>query len=293
MTKNTTTTGPQSSTATGSRSKSTRTSCFLSCFGCLGKKTQLTNKVNSGSQRHNRSFRFKKPATKTVPVEENATSTVKLASPEQGTVTITRSFVSSPLEPLTRSESLPSIKRLKPPHAGGDDVEVDRKKLLGGGEFDFIMGMSIILVILGIMVLWGKLCAIVCTCAWFFVVRRLAAAGGARERAVIDTVGKGKLPLESGDKLDLESEEYKKKVVLEGLLQRSRRNLVGRSVGTSTVNLDHRSFFVKILTITTPPPPPSHPPPQQNPLSSGNAIFETHTHKTTTTNRSPLPIIHR
>ncbi|XP_076883623.1 uncharacterized protein LOC143532470 [Bidens hawaiensis] len=145
--------------------------------------------------------------------------------PGPKTVTLTHPFVSSPLKPLTHSKPLSLTKRQKPPHAadaaGGVDRGVLGRTTPSGREFDSIIGMSIILVILVILVFWGKLCAILCTSSWFFIARRLVPA---REHSAVD-----KPPPEGHNKLDLESEEYKKKVILEGFLQRNHRKLsVGR-----------------------------------------------------------------
>lgn len=152
----------------------------------------------------------------------------QLDSPGKKSVTISRDpIVFSPNKPLTESISPPPAKGKKPPHAppaggGVDDGAFNKTPPLGGG-FDSIIGMSIILVTLVIMMLWGKLCAILCTSAWFFIAPRL---GGAGEHSAVATADK-RLP-ESHNNLDLESVEYKKKVVLEGLLQRNHRNVVGR-----------------------------------------------------------------
>ncbi|KAI3713979.1 hypothetical protein L1987_72568 [Smallanthus sonchifolius] len=278
------------SSATGPPSTST---CFLGCFGCSGKKPHLTDEVNSGSRHRRRRwiskwrFSFKKPPTKTVPVDlptapeksepvtnapttagstweenENPTLTKKHAitveenkprrkkwtvavksqdgsnrsrqkeikpaatsAPEQKTVTMAHTLVSSPLKPLmiTHSKSQPLATRQKHPHAPPVDEGVRRKSGPSGGEFDSISGMSVILVILVILVLWGKLCAILCTSSWFFIAPRLVAAG---QRSAVDSADKR--PPGADNNLDLESVEYKKKVILEGLLQRNHRNIAGR-----------------------------------------------------------------
>ncbi|XP_076945631.1 uncharacterized protein LOC143616783 [Bidens hawaiensis] len=142
------------------------------------------------------------------------------SQPGLKTLTTAHPFVSFPLKPLTHSKPLPLTKRQKPPHAAHATHGVDRG-VLGRttpprGEFDSIIGMSIILVMLATLVLWGKLCAILCTSAWFFIVRRLVAA---REHS--------EPPPEGHNKLDLESKEYKKKVILEGFLQRNHRKVSG------------------------------------------------------------------
>lgn len=74
--------------------------------------------------------------------------------------------------------------------------------------------MSIIMVTLVIMILWGRLCAILCTAVWFYFIPRLRSA---TERPVSSDGPNPNRP-------DLNSEEYKKRVVLEGLLERNRRS---------------------------------------------------------------------
>ncbi|XP_024994940.1 uncharacterized protein LOC112528205 [Cynara cardunculus var. scolymus] len=174
-------------------------------------------------KRQNRSYRSRRKEMKAA-----AVSPSHLDSPEKKSTTISHDpIVFSPNKPLTRSISPPPAKVKKPPHAppadGGVDDKASNKTTPLGGGFDSIIGMSIILVTLVIMMLWGKVCAILCTSAWFFIAPRLGAAG---EHSAVATAEK-RLP-EPHNNLDLDSVEYKKKVVLEGLLQRNHRNVVGR-----------------------------------------------------------------
>ncbi|KAK1380504.1 hypothetical protein POM88_027248 [Heracleum sosnowskyi] len=81
---------------------------------------------------------------------------------------------------------------------------------------DSIVGMSVIVVVLVLMLSWGKLCAILCTAAWFYIIPRL--------RTAVDSNITANNALES-DVLNLNSDEHKKKVVLEGLLQRDHRSV--------------------------------------------------------------------
>lgn len=96
-----------------------------------------------------------------------------------------------------------------PPHSADPPK---KQKAINGG--DPVIGMSIIMVSLVIMLVWGKICAILCTSAWFYMVPRL--------RKVVDSNDMEKMGSDSGGP-DLNSEEHKKKVVLEGLLQRNHR----------------------------------------------------------------------
>ncbi|KAF5801476.1 hypothetical protein HanRHA438_Chr06g0257781 [Helianthus annuus] len=157
------------------------------------------------------------------PVATSATVELKTSvMMDQNNENIVNSNPSS-LKPLTHSISLPAKSKRRKPTKVDKGVVGKTTSLSSGGEFDSIIGMTILLVILVIMVLWGKLCAIICTCAWFSVAPRLVAVG---ERSAVATV-EGRLP-EMQKKVNLESVEYKKKVVLEGLLQRNHRNVVGR-----------------------------------------------------------------
>ncbi|XP_074345633.1 uncharacterized protein LOC141684516 isoform X2 [Apium graveolens] len=107
---------------------------------------------------------------------------------------------------LSHSISLPPLIRTKEKAIRSENgVETQ-------GKVDPIVGMSIMMGTLVIMIIWGKVCAIICTCAWLYMVPRLRTKKNSR------------LNLSS---LNLESVEYKKKVVLEGLLQRDRRRVVG------------------------------------------------------------------
>ncbi|XP_038697910.1 uncharacterized protein LOC119995471 [Tripterygium wilfordii] len=109
---------------------------------------------------------------------------------------------------ISRSTTFPGPERVKlvgspSTHSPVISKEEDNKS-------DPIVGMSIIIVTILIMLVWGRLCAILCTSAWFFFVPRLGSN--------IDHSGTNG----SGSKQpDLNSKEYKKRVVLEGLLERN------------------------------------------------------------------------
>ncbi|KAG2707875.1 hypothetical protein I3760_05G166300 [Carya illinoinensis] len=79
-------------------------------------------------------------------------------------------------------------------------------------KLDPVVGLSIIMITLMIMLVWGRLCAVLCTSAWFYFVPRLSNASKSHE-----TVGKDP---NSHDQ-DYDSEEHKKRVVMEGFLERN------------------------------------------------------------------------
>lgn len=90
------------------------------------------------------------------------------------------------------------------------------------GRFDPVIGISIIMLTLMIMLIWGRLCAIICTSTWCYFLPSLkeaAIAAAKRKRSGGGKAEGGSFP---GD-LDLNSEAYKKKVVLEGFLVRQHR----------------------------------------------------------------------
>ncbi|KAM3338923.1 hypothetical protein P3S68_031009 [Capsicum galapagoense] len=127
---------------------------------------------------------------------------------------------------LSHSTSLPPPKGWKKLVAETAIRKVNNEKsdqrhvhVSNNDNFDSIIGMSILMVTLLIMLFWGKACAIVCTCAWFYFIPRFR-----HEKEEMDA---GKIGGGAGDDIDMDSEEYKRKVVLDGLLKRNHRNGVG------------------------------------------------------------------
>ncbi|CAH8281713.1 unnamed protein product [Eruca vesicaria subsp. sativa] len=101
----------------------------------------------------------------------------------------------------------PEMKQMKPSREkSGSRVE----------KFDPVIGISVIVLTLVIMLVWGRLCAILCTSAWCYLLPRLrdAAALAKRKRSGSDS---------SAYVQDLNSESYKRKVVMDGFLGRQNR----------------------------------------------------------------------
>ncbi|XP_057972512.1 uncharacterized protein LOC131160671 [Malania oleifera] len=74
-----------------------------------------------------------------------------------------------------------------------------------GSRNDSTSALFLLAVSLLVLVCWGKICAIVCTSTWlFFVPRRRDLPENGKETPVVDSV------------------EYKKRVIMEGLLERTR-----------------------------------------------------------------------
>ncbi|KAL6187306.1 hypothetical protein ACLB2K_038706 [Fragaria x ananassa] len=97
---------------------------------------------------------------------------------------------------------------------------LSNEKTMTTKKLDPLVGMTIIMVTLVIMVVWGRLCAIICTAAWFYLLPRLTQNGNYLTTTAPSTAG-NTFPHPRDDHLDFSSDEYKKKVVLEGLLERN------------------------------------------------------------------------
>ncbi|GMJ00535.1 hypothetical protein like AT5G08240 [Hibiscus trionum] len=217
-------------------------SCFLGCFGFPMKK-------KSQQKKHTRSlswprFRLssKKSSTKTVPVnntdkaEADRSKTKKKpdipSKPSRQTRKQTRAPDSegSLSEPTKKGSSLQGSPMIKPKpiktptrlsHAvslpvldGSQRVgnprihaPISSKELVE--KFEPMIGISVIMVTLIILVLWGRVCAILCTSAWLYICPRFRARSNANESTA------------NPNDTYLSSKEYKKKVVLEGLLHRN------------------------------------------------------------------------
>lgn len=88
--------------------------------------------------------------------------------------------------------------------------------MTSANKLDPLVGMTVIMVTLIIMLLWGRLCAILCTAAWFYLIPRLTNTNSS------STAGNTfPHPHPRVDDFDFNSDEYKKKVVLEGFLERN------------------------------------------------------------------------
>ncbi|XP_010423122.1 PREDICTED: uncharacterized protein At5g23160-like [Camelina sativa] len=127
---------------------------------------------------------------------------------------------SKPMEPLgsfkedTCPERVCTSKRyekkpdLKPIRAKNNGSRVDK--------FDPVIGISVIILTLMIMLVWGRLCAILCTSAWCYVLPRVRDAAALAKRKRNGSDG-------SAFVSDLNTESYKRKVVLDGFLGRPNR----------------------------------------------------------------------
>ncbi|KAA8528922.1 hypothetical protein F0562_033590 [Nyssa sinensis] len=119
---------------------------------------------------------------------------------------------------LSQSASFPPPQRKKQGANVGGNSHVSHRESSDtlAGKFDPVVGMSIIMVTLIIMLLWGRLCAILFTSAWFYFIPRF------KTNATVESNATVKDECNSGDS-DVNSGEHKKKVVLEGFLERNHR----------------------------------------------------------------------
>ncbi|XP_057460317.1 uncharacterized protein LOC130750858 [Actinidia eriantha] len=83
------------------------------------------------------------------------------------------------------------------------------------------VGLCLLLVSLLVLILWGKVCAIFCTSTCFFLVPRCIGKVGSAVNGGKSTVNGVDSP-----EIDSESEAYKKRVIMEGFLQRNRSRVV-------------------------------------------------------------------
>ncbi|XP_068645390.1 uncharacterized protein At5g23160-like [Aristolochia californica] len=110
---------------------------------------------------------------------------------------------------IRRSKTMLGWKSQKtvPVDAAVVDVEEMEERI---SKLDPVVGMSILIIALAVL-LWGRVCAVFCTSAWVYFISRLRKE--ARSGSRPDLGGQ-----------DMVSVESNKKVVMEGLVERSRRN---------------------------------------------------------------------
>ncbi|KAL3830641.1 hypothetical protein ACJIZ3_019443 [Penstemon smallii] len=143
--------------------------------------------------------------------ESVITDTIKSQSKKQNDMT--REILSDPKK-LSHSISMPLPRHKKEKSMGGGgggrEKGNEENELMIVGEFEPKVGALIIMVTLIVMLIWGKVCAILCTAAWYYFLPRF------RANYV--------MKLENGSKqIDFDSPEYKKKVVLQGFLERNQQ----------------------------------------------------------------------
>lgn len=109
---------------------------------------------------------------------------------------------------FSSSRSSLDTNKLFRSNSNGYNQKQDNVQYSGKGCHSSNTGLCLLLVSLLALIFWGKACAIVCTSMWLFVVPRW---------------NSGEISLENGGCYRIiDSDEYKKKIIMEGLLERSR-----------------------------------------------------------------------
>ncbi|XP_065867814.1 uncharacterized protein At5g23160 [Euphorbia lathyris] len=207
-----------------------KSSYFLGCFGFSGKR-KAGDKVDNRSRLFRRSTLVLKQSggTKTVPLDSATSQKIKNCMFNKSKLKNNAAVKEESLEKENgkyldnmkgcRNESF--RRRIRkaysqpgsPPGTNGITVSFpgDRKEMERvRNKNDALMGMSIIMVTLVIILIWGRICAIICTCTWLYFVPRLRLRSREPQLPQNDLV------------LDFKSDNYKKKrVVFQGFLDRN------------------------------------------------------------------------
>ncbi|XP_075495880.1 uncharacterized protein LOC142533119 [Primulina tabacum] len=142
---------------------------------------------------------------------------------EQSIPTKVQETSSNPMIKLRQSVSLPALharpqRRLnkgKTAAAATGEGGNGGEMTAAAGKVDSMVGASIIALTLVVMLIWGKVCAILCSAAWVFLVHCFKQSNESFEN-------KNDVVSSDHQILVLDSHEYKKRVVLQGFLERIR-----------------------------------------------------------------------
>ncbi|KAF8115660.1 hypothetical protein N665_0025s0120 [Sinapis alba] len=155
---------------------------------------------------------------KNVPANDKITVNHDLKETKPKDLQVVTTDRSKPTEPLasSRGDTCPE-RSLNSTRSGKLDMKPSREKTGSRVEkFDPVIGISVIVLTLVIMLLWGRLCAILCTSAWCYFLPRIRDAAALAKRKRSGSDGSEYVP-------DLNSESYKRKVVMDGFLGRQNR----------------------------------------------------------------------
>ncbi|KAJ0266133.1 hypothetical protein HA466_0001790 [Hirschfeldia incana] len=155
---------------------------------------------------------------KNVPVDDKTAMNHETKETKPKDLQVVTTDRSKPTEPLgssrgdTCNERIPNTARY-----GKSETKPSREKNGRRVEkLDPVIGISVIVLTLVIMLVWGRLCAILCTSAWCYFLPRLRDAAALAKRKRSGSDGSVCAP-------DLSSESYKRKVVMDGFLGRQNR----------------------------------------------------------------------
>lgn len=112
--------------------------------------------------------------------------------------------------PVSRNEkrAIPISSSLTNSRTVSKNPDQEKESLKSAKKLDSAIGLSIVVATLIIMLVWGKVCAILSTTAWLYFVPCLVEQNPNRHDQ------------------DYDLDEHKKKVVLEGFLERNHRSLM-------------------------------------------------------------------
>ncbi|XP_010688695.2 uncharacterized protein At5g23160 [Beta vulgaris subsp. vulgaris] len=225
--------------------KTPKTNCFLSCFGFSSKTKSFKNKPKKNGAR--KFFKFCWPKLKVLTIErkkfifEVKTAALKAshniileATKSQQLKQIDHHVVSKTIQPNVPSKgSTHQDDENRPTNQSycatchNDQhpatLKVVKRPTFGNKSTnDSLIGISIMLSSLIILLIWGRLCAILCMCGWLYCTPLL------RGDRVVVVTPKNQMNTKLSMQ-DYNSEMHKKKVVLQGFLQRDHKSAIAIS----------------------------------------------------------------
>ncbi|CAL0318530.1 unnamed protein product [Lupinus luteus] len=228
-------------------------SIFLCCFGSpnstikVSIETTIKGSDSIPKEKRTRWFSWKRfhikknSNSKTVPLEASVTVKAHYSKPRPKSTLQLKSQAPAatpppPTQPPPVLPVTPSYTPTQTRHDGSNNIEDTRQETSEVSpmhakqhvrrlpkkykptttSYDSVVGISVVMVTMVMMIFWGRLCAILCTSAWLYFISR-------SRLNVTENGVKKKLNNNLDSDLDLDSELYKKKVIMEGLLDRTRR----------------------------------------------------------------------
>ncbi|KAL5731140.1 hypothetical protein ACHQM5_003898 [Ranunculus cassubicifolius] len=95
-----------------------------------------------------------------------------------------------------------------------EESKQSRNKEITHNKSSSINGLYLLLVILMVLIFWGRICAIVCTSTWIYF-------GPFRRNNEVEEEVEEVVVVVKPEVKEMESREYKKRVIMEGLLERT------------------------------------------------------------------------
>ncbi|KAL8519834.1 hypothetical protein ACS0TY_010683 [Phlomoides rotata] len=184
-------------------SRKGRRKSLKNCFfgGCFGTSNKVSAEQGDGKSVKDHKIPMVKSTKEILVIKNDEKETKILAPPEDDELISNKRHKISREKKKSKSMlragagagQIKGVEKLPPPYQRSDEIEP-------------IVGAIILMVTLMVMLIWGKMCAILTTAAWFYFLPRFT------HRPI---------KLKTAHLLDLDSWEYKKNVVLRGLLHRN------------------------------------------------------------------------